>query len=132
MVMTHKRVEEAKEIPIIKKEDNPERKFMPKAKAVKENKILADERAEQEKLKADQLARRKKKLAEDDSETKTTEPNQKLDPSAVFDATGLSLSDEEVSDLKAIEEEYKNASGPGSTQKKNKLLSQAQAIRDKG
>lgn len=132
MVMTHKKAEEEKKKPIIRKEDNPDRKFMSKTQALAENKILAEERAEQDKLKAEQLARRKKKVEEVRNEPGQKPAGADLTPEAVFDVSGLgALSDEEIADIKAIEEEYRNASGPGSANKKKSLLKQAEAIRSK-
>lgn len=177
MAMTHSNIRKAKKEEVYIKEDNPERLYMSKEKALRENQVLAKERAEQEKLKAEQQARREERIANEvvldpkevfdltTSELTETQikdirsleqkyinesgpdakkrkeailrkaneiKNTKVDdPETIFSAEGLTLSDEETAQIKDLHDQYLNAEGPGSTQKKKSLLRKAQEIRSR-
>jgi hypothetical protein len=127
MVMTHKSVKEQKKIPIHVKADNPARKFMSKADALKDNEKLKADREAVKKLE-DELKEKRKAQNEKATEGNTGRGAVKsvTDQFEESDQTPEKSEEQVANENKSIEidklkSEQSLLKGPGSKAKKEKI-----------
>ena len=115
MAITHKAVKEQKAKPIVKKEDNPQRKFMTKDEAVADSKRLKDE------TKA--LEDYKQKLREERN-PKPTEGTPVYE-----DKQETALADDKAKEIARLEDKLAKEKGPGSNARKERLRAQIEELK---